>query len=286
MEMLDPELLRTFLAFADSGSLAQAASLVGRSPSAVTAQMQRLEDMIGESLLAPAGRGRVLTPAGEDLVGHARRILAAHREAWLSLKGASADGRIALGCTQDFADSTLPGLLRVFARTHARVRLDLRVGRSNELAAAFEAGSLDILLAMRSAAVADELFVLREPMVWLAATDNPLSRDAEIPLALLDPPCGFRNAAIAALDAARRPYRIAATSPSLAGLRAAVRGGIAITLRTRRMLEPGLAVVPAKLDLPELPGAEFVLRIRADSAAPARDLAALLAEGLAVPAES
>ncbi len=284
METLDPDLLRTFLAFADSGSLAQAALLVGRSPSAVTAQMQRLEELIGEPLLAPAGRGRSLTAAGEDLVGHARRILAAHREAWLGLKGARADGRIALGCTQDFVDNTLPGLLRLFAKTHARVHLDLRVGRSNELAIAFEQGGLDILLAMRTAPVADEMFVLREPMVWLAAAGDALPRDAEIPLALLDPPCGFRSAAIAALDAARRPYRIAATSHSLAGLRAAVRSGIAITPRTRRMLEPGLVVAPAKLDLPSLPDAEFVLRLRAASQAPARDLAALIAEDLAVPA--
>ncbi len=283
MQALDPDLLRTFLAFADSGSLAQAASLVGRSPSAVTAQMQRLEDMIGEPLLAPAGRGRALTPVGEELVGHARRILAAHREAWLSLKGANADGRIALGCTQDFADSTLPELLRVFARTHARVRLELRVGRSHELAPAFDQGALDIVLTMRTAPLADELFVLREPMIWLIAAEHALTRDAELPLALLDPPCGFRSAAIAALDAARRPYRIAATSPSLAGLRAAVRSGIAVTPRTRRMLEPGLAAASPKLELPDLPDAEFVLRVRADGSAPVRDLGALLVEGLAAP---
>lgn len=90
METLDPDLLKTFLAFVDGGSLARAASAVGRSPSAVTAQMQRLEEIVGEPLLSPQGRGRGLTPAGEDLVGHARRILAVHTEAWLALKGARA----------------------------------------------------------------------------------------------------------------------------------------------------------------------------------------------------
>ncbi|RWC08837.1 LysR family transcriptional regulator, partial [Mesorhizobium sp.] len=63
MQVLDPDLLRTFLAFVDGGSLANAASVVGRSPSAVTAQMQRLEEIVGEPLLAPQGRGRGLTPA-------------------------------------------------------------------------------------------------------------------------------------------------------------------------------------------------------------------------------
>lgn len=278
METFDPDLLRTFVIFADSGSLARAADAVGRSPSAVTAQMQRLEALVGEPLLAPAGRGRSLTPAGQELVGHARRILAAHREAWLSLKGASADGRIGLGITQDFADG-LPELLRAFAKTHPRMRIDLRVGRSHQLAADFDQGALDILIARRQNPAPDETMVLREPMRWLCASELTPADD-ELPLALLDPPCGFRSAVIAALDAAGRRYRIAATSASLAGVRAAVRGGIALTARTDRALEPGIRVAPSSLRLPKLPDAEFGLRVRRNAAAPASDLAALLADDL------
>jgi len=282
MNTLDPDLLRTFLAFAEAGSLARAASTVGRSPSAVTAQMQRLEEVIGEPLLAAAGRGRTLSPAGEELVGHARRILAAHRDAWLSMKGARTDGRTRLGCTQDFADSSLPELLRTFARSHPRVRIDLRVGRSQELASAYDRGELDILLVMRLGTPADELKVLREPMLWLAVTTGLTATDDDVPLALLDPPCGFRTAAIAALDAVRRPYRIAATSPSLAGLRAAVRSGIAVTPRTARMMEPGIGLAPAHLALPDLPDAEFTLRLRSDAERQSSELAMLLAEGLSI----
>jgi DNA-binding transcriptional LysR family regulator len=280
MITFDPDLLRTFLAFVDGGSLARAASIVGRSPSAVTAQMQRLEDMIGAPLLAPAGRGRALTPMGEELAGHARRILAVHREAWLSLKGARADGRVALGATQDFADRGLPELLRDFSRTHARIRLDLRIGRSAELTRGFEEGALDILVVMRQAPEPDEIGVLREPMLWLGASDGLAVSGPELPLALLDLPCGFRVAAASALDAAGRPYRIAATSPSLSGLRAAVRGGIALTVRTARWLEDGIADVAARHDLPTLGHAEFTIRRRQDAGEPARDLADLIRDGL------
>lgn len=278
---LDPELLRTFLAFAEGGSLARAAEAVGRTPSAVTAQMQRLEVLVGEPLLAPAGRGRTLTATGEELVGHARRILAAHRDAWLSLKGAKADGRVALGSTQDFSDSALSDLLRVFARTHPRVRLDLRIGRTQELTAAFEQGAIDILIAMRQAAVTHEIAVLRDQMLWLGAAQGLINVDEEVPLALLDPPCGFRSAAIAALDAAGRRYRVAATSPSLSGLLAAMRSGIALTPRTRRSIDAGIVEAPASLALPRLPAAEFSLRLRPDAAPAAAELATLLAEGLA-----
>jgi DNA-binding transcriptional LysR family regulator len=280
MQTLDPDLLRTFLAFAESGSLTHAATVVGRTPSAVTAQMQRLEAVIGEELLAPSGRGRVLTAAGEDVVVQARKILDAHRDAWLNLKGARTDGRVSLGCTQDFADSTLPTLLQQFARNHPRVRLDLRVGRSKELVSQYDQGAVDVMIVMRQSATVDEVAVLREPMLWLCASPNVMPVDEHLPLAVLDPPCGFRSASIDALEASRRPYRIAATSPSLSGLRAAVRAGIAMTARTERFVGDGVAVAPERLALPALPEAEFSLRLKRNAERAATTLAALLADGL------
>lgn len=279
MDQFDPDLLRTFVAFVDGGSLARAAETVGRTPSAVTAQMQRLEALVGEPLLVAAGRGRALTRTGEEMVGHARRILEAHREAWLSLKGAKADGRVALGSTQDFCSSTLPDLLRIFSSTHPRARLDLRIGRSQELSAAFDRGALDIVIAMRQAAASHELAVLREPMIWLSSPGMN-REDEEVQLALLDPPCGFRDAAIAALDAAGRRYRIAATSASLSGLLAAVRSGIAVTPRTQFSVDTGVVAASGRLDLPKLPVAEFAVRSSPDATQATRQLAALLAEGL------
>lgn len=280
---MDPELLRTFIAFVDGGSLARAAGTVARSPSAVTAQMQRLEALVGEPLLAAEGRGRVLTPTGEEFAIHARRILDAHRAAWLSVKGAKSDGRVALGATQDFADTLLPTLLRSFVQTHPRVRLELRIGRSAELSQMLAEGRLDVLIAMRLAAEADEVAVFREPMIWLAADQGLAVASPELPLALLDQPCSFRNAAMKALDGVQRSYYLAVTSASLAGLWAAVRGGVAVTLRTPRWIGSGVAPAPAKLDLPTLPHADFSIRLHRSSSEPAATLAGLLQEALPIP---
>jgi len=281
MQHLDPDLLRTFLAFVDSGTLARAATAVGRSASAVTAQMQRLEEIVGEPLFLAAGRGRALTATGQELAGHARRILEAHRAALLSLKGSRAEGRLTVATTQDFAEHGLAPLLRLFAGTHARVRLNLRIGRSAELTRAFEAGDVDLLIAMRLKPSPDEVAVLREPMVWLAAAPGLLRPEEELPLALLDPPCGFRDAALSALDRAGRGYRIAATSQSLSGLRAAVGAGLALTARTPRWAGNGIALAPAELGLPELGEASFAVRVRPDAPPAARDLGGLLGDGLA-----
>lgn len=281
MEILDADLLRTFLAFVDSGSLARAALIVGRTPSAVTAQMQRLEETVGQPLLAPAGRHRALTLAGEELAGHARRILEAHRNALLSLKGNRADGRVTIAATQDFAESGLPRILRLFAQTHPRLRLDLRIGRSVELSQMFEAGDIDVLLTIRLAPAADEIGVLREPMIWLQSSEGLVVSGEEVPLALLDAPCDFRAAALAALDKVRRPYRIAATSQSLSGLRTAVSAGLAITLRTARWIGPGIQLADKALKLPEAGEVVFALRVKTDAPAFAHDLGRLLHEELA-----
>lgn len=280
MQHLDPDLLRTFLAFVDSGTLARAATAVGRSASAVTAQMQRLEEIVGEPLFLPAGRGRALTATGQELAGHARRILEAHRAALLSLKGSRAEGRLTVATTQDFAEHGLAPLLRLFAGTHARVRLNLRVGRSAELTQAFEAGDVDLLIAMRLKPSPDEVAVLREPMVWLAGEPGLLRPEEELPLALLDPPCGFRDAALSALDRAGRGYRIAATSQSLSGLRAAVGAGIAVTLRTARWCGGGIVAAPAGLGLPDAGEAAFAIRVRSGALPIAQDLGLLLGDGL------
>lgn len=254
----------------------RAAEIVGRSPSAVTAQMQRLENLVGESLLTPAGRGRSLTLAGEELAGHARRILDAHTQAMLSLKGARAEGRISLATTQDFAEGGLAPLVRLFATTHPRIGLHLRVGRSIELLQAFEQGEVDVLIAMRAAPSGDEVGVLREPMVWISSVEGLATGGDELPLALLDAPCGFRSAALSALDQARRQYRIAATSQSLSGLRTAVTAGVAVTLRTTRWIGPGLVDAGKLLDLPEVGEASFSIRVRPEARPSARSLGQLL----------
>jgi DNA-binding transcriptional LysR family regulator len=172
------------------------------------------------------------------------------------------------------------GGLRRRETAHPRVRLDLRVGRSVEIAEAYRSGKLDIVIAVRQAVERDEAAVVSEAMQWLCAPGGPASPNEDLPLALLDPPCGFRDAALQALERTNRRHRIAATSSSLAGLQAAVRAGIAVTVRTARWIGPGIQKAPSRLQLPRLPKVEFSLRIHQGAEDATRRLAALLAEGM------
>lgn len=196
------------------------------------------------------------------------------------MKGARADGRVVLGATQDFSESVMPELLRAFARTHPRVRLELRIGRTLELAKALDEGSADVVITMRQNEQENEVGILCEPMLWLGSVNGLAVAQEEVPLALLDPPCSFRAAAIATLDDAQRPYRIAATSASLSGLRAAVSGGIAVTLRTARWMGNGIADVSTSMNLPALSDATFSIRLRHDADVIAKDIADLLCDSL------
>lgn len=276
MSSFDPDHLQTLIAFAETGSLAQAARVIGRTASAVTTQMQLLEQRAGTPLLAIAGRKRVLTPAGETLVRHARLILAAHGEALADLAGRVQAEPIRLGLTEDFAENELHRILAIHAVDFPQARLDLRIGRSTEILTALRDGQLDVVLASRSFEGGKEVATLIEPLRWFIGADFRLSPGEEVPLALLDAPCTSRAAALKALEADGRRFRIAASSPSLAGVRAAVRANLALTARVQRWSGPDIRIAPTEFNLPTLAPTHYSIRLRDPGQKPARQLADIM----------
>ena len=253
MTAFDSDLLVTLVAIADRGGFARAASHLHLTQSTVSQHMKRLEGHAGRPLFAAAGRRRVLTDAGELLLGYARRILALHDAAGLALRDGEAAGVVRIGATQDFAEARLPALLRAFSRLHPRVSVEARVGQSRELRELVDAAALDVAVVFDEPRGRPGVRVGREPAAWLAAPDFARPASGEPwPLALFDAPCVFRAAALRALDARRIPWRIAYASPSLTGIRAAVRAGVAVTARLARDAHGGLAVLGSRDGLPRL----------------------------------
>ncbi len=273
---LPTDLLRSFVAIADTGGVAKAAERVHRTQPAVSLQMKRLEGVLGVALIRRQGRGVALTEAGERLLAYARRILTLNDEAVAALVPAALAGPVRFGTIQDFADTVLPGVLARFAAENLGVRLDVRVGNSAVLLDAMEAGVLDLVLASDQRPGGTPL--RREPMRWIGGGPAP---DGEVSLVLMEAPCPFRDAALAALDGAGRRWRVVYTSPSLAGVRAAVRAGLGVTCRTAGLIGDGLR--PAE-GLPPLPDARFALYGAASLPAVAR-LAEILVGAVGVRSE-
>ncbi|WP_337188031.1 LysR substrate-binding domain-containing protein [Phenylobacterium sp.] len=268
---LPTELLRSFAAIVDSGSMLRATERVFVTQSALSLQMKRLEETVQAALFQREGRRLKLTPAGQTLLTYARDILATNDRAVSALNGDALAGPARVGLVQDFAETLLSGVLAQFAQLNPDTQLQVRVGGSPQLLDDLAADRLDVVLCMGAA---DDVAAIRvAPMVWLG--DDDLAQEDVLPLAILERPCRFRDAALAALDATGRPYRVVLETPSLSVLRAAVDSGLGVTCRTRIFSRRtvGAAVLQR---LPALPRVAYVRHARAQPHATILRLAELM----------
>ena len=262
----DLDVLRTFSTGMELGSFAKAAARLGRSTSAVSAQLKKLEQQTETAIFVKAGRGLALTEAGETMLAYARRLLDLNDEAATAIHGTELAGWVRLGLQEDFGETILPDVLGQFARAHPRVRIEARVARNSELIDRITSDRLDLALAWSDGTVttphADH--IKNVPMCWVGPAGEPrnwrASADEPLPLASLEAPCLLRTAAKRALDRAGIPWRQSFVSPSLAGLWAATVAGLGVTIRTPFGLPPSVQpLIPADSGLPPLPDLGLVL---------------------------
>jgi DNA-binding transcriptional LysR family regulator len=214
---LDMDALRSFVAGIDAGSFAQAADRLGRSTSAISAQLKKLEDQTGTALVRRSGRGLALTDGGEALLSYARRILTLNDEAVNAVQSPELEGWIRLGIQEDFGETLLPHVLGRFARAHPKVRIEGRIGRNVELKEKIASGHLDLALAWNDGTAPDAETIASLPLCWLGpAEENPLWQvdgGEPLPLAVLEAPCLLRTLACTHLDRAGIDWRIAFVHP-------------------------------------------------------------------------
>lgn len=250
---LDIDLLRTLVAIADAGSFTAAAERVGRTQSAVSMQMRRLEEQIERPLFERDGRTVTFTAAGQDLLVYARRILRLQDAALSSLRQPEMEGVARVGIPDDYVGVFMPPILARFARSHPRVQVDLRCDTSDRLRDTLMAGEIDLAV-VTCGALTDESHPLKkESVVWAAPRDHRVEDEPVLPLALFAAPCQVREATVSALDAMDRLHRVAYVSPSLMGLFAAVNAGLAMTTIGRSALLPGMRILGPAEGFPTLP---------------------------------
>jgi len=224
---LPMELLRSFVAIIDTGSMLQATERVFLTQSALSLQMRRLEELVRQPLFNRQGRRLRLTPAGERLLRTARDILALNDQVLAALQGQALSGSVRLGMNQDFAEIFLPGVLNEFITSYPEIQTQVRVGGSQELLDLLAKGQLDLVLCVRPED--DPKLLKAVPMGWFGHM-HLLEREV-LPLALLEPPCLFRATALQRLEASGRRFRVLVETASLSGIRAAVQAGLALTCR-------------------------------------------------------
>lgn len=268
---LDMDALRTLVAILQAGSLGRAAERVGRSQSAASQQIRKLEKQLGQPLFHKQGRRMVLTETGERMHSYARRILELNDEAARSVTGMSMEGVVRFGLPGDFAESWLPAALGQFKRAHPAVRVDVEVERNGRLLERLDRGEFDLVLAMGHGSRADARHVASLPMTWIGplGTQAPLIPGTALDLALYHAPCFFRRTGIEALDKAGIPWRLAYATSSLQSLWAGVMAGLGITLRTTAGMPPSLMRLDERHGLPPLPDVELCLHSGPGTPSPA-----------------
>jgi DNA-binding transcriptional LysR family regulator len=257
--LIEPELLHTFAAIADSGSFTEAARRVFRTQSAVSMQMKRLEELIGRPVFARSGRGVELTRDGELLLGHARRILRLHHEALAAFSDPDLEGTVTLGTPDQYASLFLPRILARFAETHPRIHVEVVCDVTASLMRRLAEGGIDLALVTQDVCQTSGVILLREPVVWATATRHCVHEQSPLPLALFHAGCNYRKWAVDALDGVARPYRVAYSSMSWAGINAALRAGLALSAVPRSSIGEGLRVLGEAEGFPPLPDYQVAL---------------------------
>ena len=285
--VFDLDVLRSFVAGIKLGTLARAADHVGRSTSAVSAQIKKLEDQVGRPIFRKAGRGLALTEAGETMFVYAQRLLTLNDEALTAVQGVELEGWVRLGLQEDFGEALLPEVLGRFARAHPKVRIEARVVRNAELMERVRSGQLDLALAWGNGDRTDHCTLVGAvPMCWVGPREARVGWTTDsvepMPLATLEAPCLLRSAATKSLEQAGVSWRIAFVSPSLSGLWAATAAGLGITVRTPLGLPATVRPLSSgELGLPPLPSLELLLHRAAPEQSPATErLAEIILEAL------
>jgi DNA-binding transcriptional LysR family regulator len=272
-EFLEPELLQTFIAIANTGSFTEAAHRVHRTQSAVSMQIKRLEIAIGRPLFLREGRSVRLTDDGELLLGHAHRILQIHRDALATFVPCDLEGTVNFGTGEESAATFLPEILARFAETHPQIHVNVVVDSSTNLQTMLMRDEIDFALLNPSGMGGTSGIVLMsEPVVWVTSAHHCAHEQKPLPLALYQPGCEFRNWAIDALSQSGRAYRFAYTSVSLAGIYAAVGKGLAISAIQSSNVIEGLRILDEADGFPSLPTSQLGLHRSEHARSPVHDM--------------
>lgn len=248
---IDTFTLQCFLALVETKNFTKAAQKVGRTQSAISQQMNKLETLLGKSLYV-RGKTFTLTSEGEIFLSYARQIFSLHTEVLDRFKEPDLEGEVKFGLPEDFSSVFLSSVLSDFVKLHPRVLLNIECNFTINLFERFQRKEFDLVLLKRNLPqdFPYGVEIWSEPLVWvgnMAKIDN----HEMLPLILSHQPCVYRTSALQALEQANRKWRLVFTSPSYVSTIAAVRAGMGITVLPRTMVPDQVEVLTSAL-LPQL----------------------------------
>jgi DNA-binding transcriptional LysR family regulator len=256
---IDISLLRAFVAIVETGSVTGAARLLNRTQAAVSLQIKRLEEMLGQMLFERAHKRLILAPAGEQLLGSAQRLIAMNDDIWGHMTTPSFQGEVRLGVPVDLVATYIPQILRRFNSAWPRVRVCLVCRNSQELLEDLEAGEIDLTLTT-DVAWQGKCETLRwDKLVWVGAPEGDAHTRTPLPIAIGSKSCRFRPVALQALREAGRAWQIILQVSNQDAVNATIASGSCVGIMLRDCIPDHLEALPADCGLPDLP--EFAINL-------------------------
>lgn len=250
---LDVSLLRAFVAVAETGGMTPAAGVLNLTQAAVSQQIKRLEETLGQDLIDRDRRGMGLTSAGERLFGRAKRLLALNDEIWAEMTTPEYEGEVRLGIPSDIITTYLPTFLKSFARRYPRVQITLESGSSAKLRAALAAGRLDVVLATELACDPEGENLVMDRLVWVGARGGDAARQRPLPVSIGCSDCAFRAPIREALQRAGIEWRSISEVTNTTAQVATVAADIAVMAWMASTVPEDLEVLGRESGLPPLP---------------------------------
>jgi DNA-binding transcriptional LysR family regulator len=276
---LDSDLMRSFLAVADTGSVTAAADRIGRTQSAVSMQIRRLEDSLGQPLFHRLPRGVALTARGEQLLPYARRVTSLLDEAAVALREKPLIGPVRIGIPDEYAETVLPRALAAFSERHPAVEVMVRCDFSAPQVAALMADELDLAVVYDSSHTSGDEVLCIDPTVWVTSISHALHLQRPVPVGVYFRSDWCRDFALRSLDQQSIPWRVGFECDTSGSLRIAARTGLAISPLSRSTIPPGCRELTAADGFPIVDHARVVLRRNPAGTSPAIEgLAEMLRE--------
>jgi DNA-binding transcriptional LysR family regulator len=271
---IDVALLRAFIAVVESGGVTAAARSLNRTQAAVSLQIKRLEELLGTELFEREHKRLSLGPAGERLLGSAKRLVALNDDIWGAMTTPDFEGEVSLGVPYDIVTSLIPPVLQRFNKAWPRIQVALECKSSQLLLEDMAEGKIDLTLTTEISAGAGGETLLSDRLVWVGVRGSSLPAQRPLPVALGCRHCRFRPEVIKTLQAAGIAWRVVSEGSHMEAIYATLKAGLAVAPLLSTTVPEYLEVLGAEANLPELP--DFMVNLY-----PPRNGASAVAEELA-----
>ena len=253
MKNLSVDFLRSFVTIAQTGSYTMCAERLKRTQPAISLQIKKLEEMVGEKLFSREGNRLTLTLAGSKLLEFGMKILMLNDQAMAEFGRPQVSGNIKLGIPSEFSTTLMPKIIRRFTQSYPEVSLEVHCALSKDLLCEPLKNQLDLILSLQEMPDAEQDgYIVTDQLVWVGSQRFVNSMPEKLPLIAAPSPCIYRKRATHTLGKQKKQWQIVYTIGDLNGIQTAINEGLGITVLAKSTVPPGLHILPPSPDLPDL----------------------------------